>query len=89
MSQLIEILEKFQNGETRYGEDHGFANVIDSLRLGLGVYAVLDKVLREQKALRAAYELERLENENLRASNRSVIESNIRLTEKVQYYESY
>jgi len=67
MSQLIEILEKFQNGETRYNEDPFFNAAIQSLLKGLGVYAVLDKVLREHKALRAAYESERLENERLKA----------------------
>jgi len=68
MSQLLEILEKFQNGETRYNEDPFFNAAVQSLLKGLGVYAVLDKVLREHKALRAAYTAERLENERLAKS---------------------
>jgi len=80
MSLLLEILEKFQNGETRYNGDPFFNAAIQSLLKGLGVYAVLDKVLREHKALRAAYELER-------ESNKRLTDWNTRLAERLNDLE--
>lgn len=47
MSPLYEILEKFENGHERYWQDLNFAQVVDGLRLGLGVYAVLDGTLKK------------------------------------------
>lgn len=49
MGNLNEILEKFENGERRYNEDPIFAEVIKSLYMGIGVYAVLDHVLKATK----------------------------------------
>lgn len=46
MGQLMEILEKFENGETRYCQDPRFKNTVDCLRMGVGVYAVLDSTLK-------------------------------------------
>lgn len=46
MSQLIEILEKFENGEIRYMQDPRFSFVIGCLFKGVGVYAVLDSTLK-------------------------------------------
>jgi len=44
---LDQLLELFQNGEHRYNDDQAFKAVIDSLKMGLGVYGVLDHVLAE------------------------------------------
>lgn len=44
---LDEILALFQNGERRYSEDPAFKAVADSLKMGLGVYGVLDHTLIE------------------------------------------
>jgi hypothetical protein len=44
---LEDLLDRFENGELRYGRDEVFKNAIDSLKLGVGVYAVLDHTLKE------------------------------------------
>lgn len=44
---LDEILALFENGERRYAEDPIFKSVADSLKMGLGVYAVLDHTLKD------------------------------------------
>lgn len=49
---LQDILNMFQNGERRYAEDPAFKAAVDSLKMGLGVYAVLDHVLKDQSTLR-------------------------------------
>lgn len=48
---LDEILSLFENGERRYAEDPIFKSVADSLKMGLGVYAVLDHTLKEVNRL--------------------------------------
>lgn len=65
MSKIDEILENFQNGPTRYDNDEYFKQAITSLQMGLGVYAVLDCVLREHSALKiaTAHRVQRLEDE--------------------------
>jgi hypothetical protein len=45
-SKLTETLEQFRNGQERYDNDPVFKQAIDSLAAGVGVYAVLDSVLR-------------------------------------------
>lgn len=45
-SKIDDILEQFRNGEERYDSDAIFKQAIDSLAAGVGVYAVLDSVLR-------------------------------------------
>lgn len=46
------ILDQFENGERRYGEDPNFKSAVDSLKMGLGVYAVLDHYIKENTRLR-------------------------------------
>lgn len=46
------ILDQFENGERRYGEDPNFKSAVDSLKMGLGVYAVLDHYIKENNRLR-------------------------------------
>jgi len=48
---LTEILEKFQNGEQRYDKDAYFKEAITAIHLGVGPYAVLDRVLKEHLIL--------------------------------------
>lgn len=48
---LDDILELFENGERRYEEDPAFKAVADSLKMGLGVYAVLDHTLKAKNYL--------------------------------------
>lgn len=48
------ILDQFENGERRYGEDPNFKSAVDSLKMGLGVYAVLDHYIKENTRLREA-----------------------------------
>lgn len=45
-SKLAETLEQFRNGTERYDNDPIFKQAIDPLVAGVGVYAVLDSVLR-------------------------------------------
>lgn len=45
-SRLAETLDQFRNGAERYDNDPIFKQAIDSLVAGVGVYAVLDSVLR-------------------------------------------
>lgn len=56
MSQLLEILEKFQNGEARYIDDPVFCTAVNKLAGGLGPFAVLDRVLKEFKDSREGLE---------------------------------
>lgn len=44
---LEQVLDNFQNGEQRYDKDGYFREAITSLHAGVGVYAVLDRVLKE------------------------------------------
>jgi hypothetical protein len=46
-----EVLPLFNNGETRYAEDPNFKEAVDSIRAGIGVYAVLDKTLNQLRVL--------------------------------------
>jgi hypothetical protein len=62
MEDTTEILAKFRNGEQRYSEDPIFKEAIDSLGAGLGVYAVLDAILRRYEATRAR--VQKLEDDN-------------------------
>ena len=48
---LTEILEKFQNGEQRYDKDAYFKEAVTAIHLGVGIYAVLDRVLKEHLIL--------------------------------------
>jgi len=48
---LEEILERFQNGEQRYDKDAYFKEAITAIHLGVGPYAVLDRVLKEHTIL--------------------------------------
>jgi hypothetical protein len=73
---LDEILALFENGERRYAEDPIFKSVADSLKMGLGVYAVLDHTLKEQTLIRGNYKA--------LAKSRSEIE-----TELNHYREAY
>jgi hypothetical protein len=52
---LDEILALFENGERRYAEDPIFKSVANSLKMGLGVYAVLDHTLKEHSLLTAKF----------------------------------
>jgi len=59
---MDEILEHFNNGETRYAEDPNFKEAVDSLRAGIGVYAVLDKTLNQLRVLRGIHAATTLAN---------------------------
>lgn len=49
---IPEILELFQNGETRFEQDETFNKVVQLLHNNIGVYAVLDTVIKDYSALR-------------------------------------
>lgn len=73
-SRLRDILEKFENGIDRYEKDPGFKITIDSLVHGIGIYAVLDSVLKASKMtqdMNASYcsEINDLRNELCRVRN--------------------
>lgn len=46
------VLAMFKNGEQRFETDSVFKEVCDSLVAGLGVYSVLDSVLKRYKSTR-------------------------------------
>jgi len=48
---LEEILERFQNGDQRYERDAYFKGAITAIHSGVGVYAILDRVLKEHAIL--------------------------------------
>ena len=48
-------LWKFQNGEQRYETNAYFKEVINALSAGVGVHAVLDRVLKEHTILMALH----------------------------------
>lgn len=80
MSNLREVLERFQNGEQRYEQDKHFTDVITVLQSGVGVYAVLDRVLKERAVLL------HLHNETLETLRASIAE-NQRLIDEVESYK--
>lgn len=67
-------LWKFQNGEQRYETNAYFKEAINALSAGVGVHAVLDRVLKEHTILMV------LHNEALN-KNRAAIGECARLTE--------
>lgn len=73
-SRLGDELEKFRNGEERYSSDSIFKQALDSLTAGVGVYAVLDSILR-----RLSHQVE--------VANK-LREENKTLTEKLKKYEN-
>lgn len=48
---LDNILDLFQNGETRYDKDAYFKEAITALHAGVGPHAILDRVLKEHVIL--------------------------------------
>jgi len=48
---LSDILEMFQNGEERYDRDAYFKGAITAIHAGVGVHAILDRVLKEHNIL--------------------------------------
>lgn len=74
MNKLEDILEQFQNGERRYDEDPIFKSTVDSLKAGLGVYGVLDRVLKDYAALREASTKNLEELKALRANGPRAVE---------------
>lgn len=48
---LEEILERFQNGEQRYDTNGYFKEAVTAIHSGVGIYAVLDRVLKEHVIL--------------------------------------
>ena len=95
MNPITETLEKFNNGEQRYEDDQNFKEAVDSLANGIGVYAVLDKTLNQLRVLREIHAKTIEQNkqlteeaDNLGASNRSIIQSNMVLTGRIEHYES-
>lgn len=48
-------LWKFQNGEQRYETNAYFKEAINALSVGVGVHAVLDRVLKEHTILMALH----------------------------------
>jgi len=48
---LDEILERFQNGEQRYDTNAYFKEAVTAIHSGVGIYAVLDRVLKEHVIL--------------------------------------
>jgi len=68
-NSLEQILGKFENGEQRYETDPHFQEAADALKAGLGVYAVLDKVLKQNTFMRASMLAMSNTNIDLRAEN--------------------
>jgi hypothetical protein len=73
-SRLAEELAKFRNGEERYASNDIFIQALNSLAAGVGVYAVLDSVLRRLDFQRIVYVRQK---EEIR-----------QLTEKLKKYEA-
>lgn len=98
---LQDLLDMFQNGERRYAENPAFKAAIESLRGGLGVYAVLDHVLKDRSALSDAaiqlktkYNLVYADNRNLtdevetlKLEKRELAEHADRLKDEVASYK--
>lgn len=76
---LDQIIDKFQNGEQRYDKDGYFREAITSLQAGIGVYAVLDRVLKEHVVLM------RLHSEEVN-KNRVAVAEVQRLSDEVASY---
>jgi len=77
---LEEILERFQNGEQRYGTNAYFKQAVTAIHLGVGIYAVLDRVLKEHLILM------NLHNEAVN-KNRVAVGECARLLDKVDSLE--
>lgn len=72
---LDEILERFQNGEQRYDTNAYFKAAVTAIYSGVGIYAVLDRVLKEHVILM------HLHNEQLNI-NRVAVAECARLTDE-------
>lgn len=77
---LEQILDMFQNGEQRYEKGGYFREAIDAMVLGVGIYAILDRVLKEHTTLT------RLHSEQL-DKNRVAVAEVQRLTDEVASYK--
>lgn len=77
---LEQTLDMFQNGEQRYDKDGYFREAITALHSGVGVHAVLDRVLKEHTILM------RLHSEAL-DKNRVAVAEVQRLSDEVASYK--
>lgn len=59
---LESIIEMFQNGEQRYDKDGYFREAITSLHAGIGIHAVMDRVLKEHTILMRLHSEEQTKN---------------------------
>jgi len=66
---LSDILVQFENGELRYDEDPVFRSIADSLKMGLGVYGVLDHMIKERNALSLKLAISNSEVRDLKVRN--------------------
>jgi hypothetical protein len=77
---ITEIKEMFQNGEQRYELDAYFKEAVTAINAGVGITAVLDRVLKEHTILM------RLHNEALN-KNRDLVSECARLSDEVASYK--
>lgn len=82
-----EILEKFQNGEQRYQDDKTFAEVVDSLAGGLGVYAVLDSAVKQLSIRGRMYDIASRDAYTLKEENQRLKDEVASLTDALKHYQ--
>jgi hypothetical protein len=71
-----DVIEKFNKGELRYENDEYFKATIIALSYGVGVYAVLDKTLRDHARALAANSIQ-LKMLDLERSNTLQVQNEI------------
>lgn len=84
---LEQILEHFQNGEQRYDKDGYFKEAITSLHVGVGVYAVLDRVLKEHTILMHLHNEQTNKNRVAVSEIQKLKDEVLSLTEALQHYQ--
>ncbi len=77
---LGHVLENFQNGEQRYDKDGYFKEAVTAMQAGVGVFAILDRILKEHTILM------RLHSEAL-DKNRVAVAQVARLLDEVASYK--
>jgi len=83
---LTEILEIFQNGEQRYDKDAYFKEAVTAIHLGVGIYAVLDRVLKEHVILMNLYNEQINKNRVAVAECQRLTDEVLSLTEALQHH---
>ncbi len=84
---VAEVMDMFQNGEQRYDTSAYFKEAINALAAGVGVHAVLDRVLKEHVILMHLHNEELNRNRVAVAEVGRLMQDNVTLIDEVASYK--